>query len=95
MSQNLRPTSPQPPAVPGKIVVNPYELQEVLRVAGLAGVGVYSRILSCAQFRQPCTISVLVEMFGDPLAEVSVAVEALLDAGLLTWVEEPENGGAA
>jgi hypothetical protein len=95
MSKNLRPTDPQPPSVPGQVLLNPEIITQVLRLAGFAAVGLYSQICSAAQYGEPCSVELLVQANRGEERDVRRALILLLRHDFVESVDEPEEGGAA
>ena len=95
MSPHLRPTRLQPAAVPGYILVTLPELATVVELAGLAGLALYCRVLTRAQTQRPCFMTTLTCQDPDNTEALARAAAALVQAQILTWVDETEEGGVA
>jgi hypothetical protein len=94
MPANLRPTKPQPQPVGNNILFYHEDIDAVLAVAKAPGLGVWCAIVTWAQMRQPGDLSRLIDAFGRTgIDEIREAVAALLEAGMLAWVDEPEHEG--
>jgi hypothetical protein len=95
MSAQFRPTDPQGPPVAGQVLLNPEILSQVLRAAGLRGVGLYGQICAAAQHREPCSVELLMHANRGEEREVRRALVLLLRHAFIEAVAEPEEGGAA
>lgn len=93
MTDNLRPVH-MIPSHPDYISLLPSLQEEALQAAGFIGLGLYERVLARAPHNLSCTRAYFAR-FPDPKAEVDVAINALIDAGLVVWVPVAEEGGAA